>query len=133
MAEVVPRILACTSSLKPVEKASAITSAMTPAAIPRIEITEITDTMVCLRFARRYRSAMNASNFIVETNRNYELRITNDELKIGNSSFVTRHSSFVCSGRSNGNRITSRIDCEFVRTMVSRSMPIPSPAVGGIP
>src|SRR6267378_917192 len=37
------------------------------------------------------------------------------------------------SGRSSGNKITSRIECESVNSMVSRSMPMPSPAVGGIP
>ena len=37
------------------------------------------------------------------------------------------------TGRSNGNRITSRMDLEPVRTMVRRSMPTPSPAVGGRP
>ena len=37
------------------------------------------------------------------------------------------------SGRRRGNRITSRIDGESVKSMVSRSIPIPSPAVGGIP
>ena len=36
-------------------------------------------------------------------------------------------------GRSSGNRITSRIDFAPVRIIVSRSMPMPSPAVGGSP
>ena len=35
--------------------------------------------------------------------------------------------------RSAGNRITSRIDGEPVIAITSRSMPMPSPAVGGIP
>ena len=37
------------------------------------------------------------------------------------------------SGRSNGNRITSRMVGEFVSSIVKRSMPMPSPAVGGKP
>src|SRR6266487_2869434 len=37
------------------------------------------------------------------------------------------------SRRRWGNRITSRIDGESVKSMASRSMPIPSPAVGGMP
>ncbi len=39
----------------------------------------------------------------------------------------------VSTGRSSGNRITSRIDFAPVNIIVSRSIPIPSPAVGGIP
>ena len=37
------------------------------------------------------------------------------------------------AGRSNGNRITSRIDERFVSSITSRSMPMPSPPVGGRP
>jgi len=37
------------------------------------------------------------------------------------------------SGRSIGKRITSRIDWQFVRSMVNRSMPTPRPPAGGIP
>ena len=37
------------------------------------------------------------------------------------------------SGRSSGNRITSRIEREPVRIIVSRSIPMPSPPVGGMP
>ena len=36
-------------------------------------------------------------------------------------------------GRINGKRITSRIEWEFVKSMARRSMPTPSPAVGGMP
>lgn len=43
-----------------------------------------------------------------------------------------RHSSDF-SGRSRGNRMTSRMERESVSNMVSRSMPIPSPPVGGMP
>ena len=32
-----------------------------------------------------------------------------------------------------GNRITSRIDCWLVSSITRRSMPMPSPPVGGIP
>lgn len=36
-------------------------------------------------------------------------------------------------GRMCGNRITSRIDGELVSSITRRSMPMPSPAVGGMP
>jgi hypothetical protein len=39
----------------------------------------------------------------------------------------------VFSGRSKGNRITSRIVCESVSSMHSRSTPTPTPPAGGIP
>ena len=39
----------------------------------------------------------------------------------------------VSSGFKRGNKITSRIDFAPVSTIVSRSIPIPSPAVGGSP
>lgn len=42
------------------------------------------------------------------------------------------HSSLT-AGLKWGKRITSRIELELVRIMASRSIPIPSPAVGGIP
>ena len=38
-----------------------------------------------------------------------------------------------CSGRSVGNRMTSRIDVVSVRSITRRSMPMPRPAVGGRP
>ena len=38
-----------------------------------------------------------------------------------------------CSGRSVGNRMTSRIDVVSVSSITRRSMPMPSPAVGGRP
>ena len=37
------------------------------------------------------------------------------------------------SGRSSGKRTTSRMEGELVKSIASRSMPIPSPAVGGMP
>jgi len=37
------------------------------------------------------------------------------------------------SGRSNGKAITSLIDAESVSSMISRSMPMPMPPVGGMP
>jgi hypothetical protein len=37
------------------------------------------------------------------------------------------------SGRMCGKRMTSRIEGESVKNMTSRSIPTPSPAVGGIP
>src|ERR1051326_1635747 len=42
-------------------------------------------------------------------------------------------SSASCCLRKSGNRITSRIERESVNSMVSRSMPMPSPPVGGRP
>src|SRR5689334_4277714 len=43
------------------------------------------------------------------------------------------HDVFWLSARSNGNRMTSRIDGWPVSVIVKRSMPIPRPAAGGIP
>ncbi len=37
------------------------------------------------------------------------------------------------SGRSSGNKMTSRMDRELVSSMARRSMPMPSPPVGGMP
>jgi hypothetical protein len=37
------------------------------------------------------------------------------------------------SGRMCGNKITSRMDCLLVSSIVNRSMPIPMPAAGGMP
>jgi len=37
------------------------------------------------------------------------------------------------SGRSRGNRITSRMEWELVKSITRRSMPTPSPPVGGMP
>ena len=42
-------------------------------------------------------------------------------------------SSYLHSGRISGNRITSRMEGESVNSMTRRSMPMPSPAVGGMP
>ena len=44
-----------------------------------------------------------------------------------------RSAHFSRSGRMCGNNSTSRIDVELVSSITSRSMPIPSPAVGGSP
>jgi hypothetical protein len=41
--------------------------------------------------------------------------------------------SCYCSGFNWGNSITSLIDCEFVSSITSLSIPMPSPAAGGIP
>src|SRR5438445_1286113 len=43
---------------RPVIKASATTSAMTPTVTPSVEISEMTEMNACLRLASRYRSAM---------------------------------------------------------------------------
>ena len=45
-----------------------------------------------------------------------------------------RHSmDYSASGRMYGNSSTSRIDAASVNSITRRSMPMPSPAVGGIP
>jgi hypothetical protein len=41
--------------------------------------------------------------------------------------------TYFAMGFRSGNRMTSRMDCAFVKSIASRSMPIPSPAVGGMP
>ena len=43
------------------------------------------------------------------------------------------HEASLFSGRMCGKRITSRMERELVNSIVSRSMPMPSPAVGGMP
>ncbi len=49
-------------------------------------------------------------------------------------SILRRHFySCVSFGFCNGNRITSRIDVEFVRSIISLSIPTPNPPAGGIP
>ena len=49
------------------------------------------------------------------------------------SSLSSSSSSSRFRGRSRGKRMTSRMERESVSNMVSRSMPTPSPAVGGNP
>ena len=56
-------------------------------------------------------------------------RIQRSISNLGNTPYEAR----VHSARKWGNKITSRMDVEFVSSMVNRSTPIPSPAVGGIP
>ena len=60
-------------------------------------------------------------------------RNTERILPVSNSAFRTPHSTrhfsfFIC-----GNRMTSRMELEPVSSMTSRSMPMPSPAAGGMP
>ena len=43
------------------------------------------------------------------------------------------HESSACSGLSSGNSTTSRMLGESVNSIASRSIPMPSPAVGGMP
>ena len=53
-----PRIFSRMSCWKPVIRARAMMRAATPTMTPRIEMREMTETKVCLRFAVRYRRAM---------------------------------------------------------------------------
>src|SRR4030042_2574029 len=48
-------------------------------------------------------------------------------------SCILHPASCYCSGFNCGNNITSLIDCELVSNITSLSIPIPSPAAGGIP
>ena len=96
------------SCWSPVISASAITSAITPTVTPSVEMNEITEMNACFRLANRYRSATCSSK---------------------GTSMLGRHSRFLITGK----RITSRIDGLLVRSMTSRSMPTPSPPVGGSP
>ena len=52
-----------------------------------------------------------------------------EEVAAGEEGFRQR----AAFGRMSGKRMTSRIEREPVKSMASRSMPTPSPAVGGIP
>ena len=51
----------------------------------------------------------------------------------GPGSSVASSVAPAASGRRWGKRITSRIDGWLAKSMTSRSIPIPSPAVGGMP
>ena len=53
-----------------------------------------------------------------------------EEVAPGEQGFDQRPVPF---GRMSGKRMTSRIDRELVKSIARRSMPTPSPAVGGIP
>jgi len=69
--------------------------------------------------SRRWRQATNHSNPLAATMVSYSLGPSADARST--------------AGRISGNRITSRIDGWSVSSMTRRSMPIPSPAVGGNP
>ena len=53
-----------------------------------------------------------------------------EEVAAGEQGFRQRPAAF---GRMSGKRITSRIEREFVKSIARRSIPTPSPAVGGMP
>jgi len=53
-----------------------------------------------------------------------------EEVTAGEQGFRQRPAAF---GRMSGKRMTSRIDREPVKSIARRSMPPPSPAVGGMP
>ncbi len=53
-----------------------------------------------------------------------------EEVAPGEQGFGQRPVPF---GRMSGKRMTSRIEREFVNSIARRSIPTPSPAVGGIP
>jgi len=59
-----PTSFSCISRRIPLVIANAIISEATPAITPITEISVITPTTACRRFARRYRAAMNSSNRI---------------------------------------------------------------------
>ena len=102
---------------------SAITSVATPAATPRIE-NSVTSRSTAGRYGeRKYRRATNHSNRMVKSHQGKD---TLCAARTG-SGVLPR-----LRARNSGKRITSRIDCESVSSMVSRSMPMPSPAVGGM-
>ena len=50
-----------------------------------------------------------------------------------NSPSAASSSRDFLSGRMCGNTMTSRIECLFVKSITSRSMPMPIPAAGGMP
>ncbi len=61
--------------------------------------------------------------------RNHRLLAFGAQITAGDEKLERLH----CTGRSSGNRMTSRMEREFVRIMVRRSIPMPSPPVGGRP
>ena len=116
-----------------------------PAAIPMTEnsgnITRRRTTQV-YRGDRKYRRATSQANLIFGREpeffeplewfrKNVLQRISRFLLRFLPDARLFRPDS--ASGRSSGNKITSRMEWESVNSMVSRSMPMPSPAVGGMP
>ena len=90
-------------------------SAVTPTVTPSIEMSDVLAIDACLRRASRYRVATYSSK---------------------GSAIGSRVPSPAYSrgfGRSSGKRMTSRMDWLPVRSMTSRSIPSPSPPVGGRP
>ena len=79
--------------------------AMTPTMTPAMEMTVMMEMKVCFRLALRYLRPINHSYLM----------------------------DGYFSMRSRGKKMTSRMDAASVRSITRRSMPIPSPAVGGIP
>jgi len=107
---------------KPVFMDNAITKVATPAATPTTE-NSVTSRSTAGRYGdRRYRCATNHSN-----------RIVFGRIRYAPCASEVEDDSLPPSGRSSGKRMTSRIEGESVSTMVRRSMPMPSPAVGGMP
>ena len=95
-------------------------SAATPAATPTTEMTVMSEITSLLALGPEIANC----NQQLEFHKNPAAKGTNTYFV----PFVADHSALRC-----GNRITSRIDVEFVSSIVKRSTPIPSPAVGGIP
>ena len=122
MCAVAPSRLRCSVLRKPLLMASATTSAITPAATPTMEISGDDGDHGFLA----------ARPQIAARRRIAQKRGWHGSAAASNS---RRRSAMPMSpsGRSSGNRMTSRMDFEPVRSMVRRSMPMPSPPVGGMP
>ena len=99
---------------------------------PSAEISEIREMNACLRLASRYRIATKSSNgrSIFRVQVLTEFRVPN-RMTSGSRDLALDLESYFA--RISGNRMTSRIDGLLVSSMTSRSMPTPSPAVGGSP
>ena len=78
---------------------------------------------------RKYRNRMTANNK-EEVKRKLEQR---GLIAISIDEVFEAHEPGAPSGRNSGNRITSRMEAWSVSSMTSLSMPMPSPAAGGMP
>ena len=110
--------------------ASAMTSAMTPTVTPSVEMNEMTEMNACFRLASRYLRATWSSKGM------FMFALAAGELANAeclDSPTRQSHCNFYSLFLINGNSMTSLMDGLLVSSMTSRSMPTPSPAVGGSP
>ena len=95
---------------------------MTPTATPPVEITVLSDATLEVRRLRKYRRAIRHSS--VDGHRRMAPSVARS---------AGMPVPIYASGRMAGNRMTSRMDACPAITMMSRSIPRPTPPAGGMP